>query len=61
VSRSLVNCGLYEPQTAGCMTELIECPVCGEEYPPAACKWECPVCGQEDNPEPLKMRKNGSE
>ena len=42
------------------MTELIECPVCGEEYPALACKWQCPACGELDD-EPLKMRNNGSE
>lgn len=43
------------------MTELVECPVCGEQYPAAVCKWECPVCSEEDDVEPLKMRNNGSE
>jgi hypothetical protein len=43
------------------MSELVECPICGEEYPPVACKWKCPSCGQFEEPEPPKMRNNGSE
>lgn len=23
----------------------MECLNCGEEFPPAACRWRCPACG----------------
>lgn len=47
------------------MSQLVECPICGEEYPPVACRWRCPYCGGKDNccdGEPQKMRdEDGSD
>lgn len=34
------------------MTAFVECPECGEEYPPVATHWVCPVCGIDDRSQP---------
>jgi Zn finger protein HypA/HybF involved in hydrogenase expression len=31
---------------------LVECPECGEEYPPVATHWICPACGIDDRAQP---------
>jgi Zn finger protein HypA/HybF involved in hydrogenase expression len=28
---------------------MVECPDCGEEYPPVATHWICPSCGIDDS------------
>lgn len=43
------------------MASLIECPICGCEYPPEATRWLCPECKYKDSccegePRVKKMR-----
>lgn len=45
------------------MARLVECPLCGCEYPPEATRWMCPECKFKDTccdgePRVKKMRDN---